>query len=189
MTRAAIGLGSNLGDRAGHIQHAVGALTGMGGLVRVSSLYETAPVGGRKQGNYLNAVAVIDTELTPPELLQRCLEIERARGRERRERWGPRTLDLDILLYGRLAVTDQALTTPHPRLTQRRFVLEPLLEAWPDAVLPDGTPVAEFAPAVADQKVKRFDPVVPNRSTSVALFAVVALLALAIWWLGDWIFG
>ena len=185
MTRAAIGLGSNLGDRARHIADAVGSLAELGSLVRVSSLYETAPVGGPEQGPYLNAVAVIDTELPAREVLMRCLDIEKEHGRERRERWGPRTIDLDVLLYAEQVVAGPDLTVPHPRMAERRFVLEPLLEAWPDSVLPDGTQVSELLTAVADQKVRRLETVVPNRATSLAIFALVALGALAIWWLGD----
>jgi len=187
MARAAIGLGSNLGDRANHIGEALAALAETGSLVRVSSLYETAPVGGPKQGPYLNAVAVVDTELPVERLLERCLEIEREQGRERRERWGPRTLDLDILLYGNETVTGESLTVPHPRMTERRFVLEPLLEAWPDAVLPDGTPLVRFSDEVASQKVRKLEALVPDRATSLVLFLLVALGALAIWWIGDWL--
>ena len=187
MVRAAIGLGSNLGDRARHIADAIGALAETGSLVRVSSLYETAPVGGPKQGAYMNAVALIETDLSPQDLLGRCLEIERHQGRERRERWGPRTLDLDVLLYGDQTVALESLTIPHPRMTERRFVLEPLLEAWPHAALPDGTPLAEFSAAVAGQKVRKVEAVVPDRTTSLVLFLLVALGALAIWWIGDWL--
>jgi 2-amino-4-hydroxy-6-hydroxymethyldihydropteridine diphosphokinase len=185
--RSAIGIGSNLGDRARHIADAVGALAGTGALVRVSSLYETAPVGGPKQGKYLNAVAVVDTDLSARTLLEDCLEIEREHGRERRERWGPRTLDLDILLYGDSVISEPDLTVPHPRMTERRFVLEPLLEAWPDANLPDGTPLVRFLPAVAEQKVRKLETVIADRRTSLVLFLVVVLGALAIWWLGDWL--
>ena len=187
MVWAAIGLGSNLGDRARHIGDAVAALADIGSLVRVSSLYETAPVGGPRQGRYLNSVVLVDTDLSPEELLQRCLEIERGHGRERRERWGPRTLDLDVLLYGDLAVSGDSLTIPHPRMTQRRFVLEPLLEVWPDAALPDGTALSDFSAAVAGQKVRRLEAVVPDRRTSLAIFLLVALGALALWWVGDWL--
>ncbi len=187
MTRAAIGLGSNLGDRARHIADAVGSLAETGSLVRVSSLYETAPVGGPEQGPYVNAVVVIETDLVVRDLLVRCLEIEREHGRERRERWGPRTLDLDVLLYGQQSVAGPDLTVPHPRMTQRRFVLEPLLEAWPDASMPDGTPLARFAGAVADQKVRKLETVVPDRMTSLVMFLMVAVGALAIWWIGDWL--
>lgn len=188
MVRAAIGLGSNLGDRPRHIADAVVALAATGSLVRVSSLYETAPVGGPQQGPYLNSVVVVDTELSARQLLERCLAIEKEQGRERRERWGPRTLDLDILLYGDVEVSEQDLTVPHPRMTERRFVMEPLLEAWPDAALPDGTPLADSLAAVSDQKVRRLDTVVPDRLTSLVLFLIVALGALAIWWIADWVF-
>ena len=189
MVRAAIGLGSNLGDRAQHIATAVAALSELGSLHRVSSLYETAPMGGPRQGAYLNAAAVVDTELSARTLLDRCREIERESGRDRRDRWGPRTLDLDILLYGNETIEEPALTVPHPRMTERRFVLEPLLEVWPDATLPSGTPLEEFRVAVSGQKVRKVEAVVPDRRTSAWLFVVVALAAVAIWWLGDLLFG
>ena len=185
MVRAAIGLGSNLGDRAANIANGVAALGELGSLYRVSTLYETAPIGGPKQGPFLNAVAVVETELPPGVLLERCLEIERESGRERRERWGPRTLDLDILLYGSQTVDGPGLTVPHPRLTERRFVLEPLLEVWPDAALPDETPLSDFTASVATQRVRPFESVVADRSTAVLVFLMVALAALAIWWIGD----
>ena len=185
MVKAAIGLGSNLGDRATTIANAVAALREVGSLYRVSSLYETAPMGGPKQGSFLNAVVIVETELSARALLERCLVIERESGRERRERWGPRTLDLDILLYGGQAIDEPQLTVPHPRMIERRFVLEPLLEVWPEAELPDGTPLSEYASAVADQQVRRIESVVPHRRTSAWLFLVVALAALALWWLGD----
>ena len=182
--RVAVGLGSNLGERTRHL---TGSLAAVGTLVRVSSFYETAPVGGPKQGSFLNAVAVIDTDLTAEELLQDCLEIEREHGRERGERWGPRTLDLDILLYGDAVISEPDLSVPHPRMTERRFVLEPLLEAWPDAALPDGTPLAGFLPDVAAQRVRKVEPLVADRSTALVLFLLVALGALVIWWIGDWL--
>jgi 2-amino-4-hydroxy-6-hydroxymethyldihydropteridine diphosphokinase len=185
VTRAAIGLGSNLGDRARHITDAVGSLSQAGSLVRVSSLYETAPVGGPEQGPYLNAVAVIETDLPIRDLLMRCLDIEKEHGRERRERWGPRTLDLDVLLYGEQVVTGPDLTVPHPRMAERRFVLEPLLEAWPNAVLPDGTQVSGLLDAVTDQKVRKLEAVVPDRRTTLAILALLALGTVVIWWLGD----
>lgn len=187
MVRAAIGLGSNLGDRARHIAEAIGGLSEAGSLVEVSSLYETAPVGGPEQGPYLNAVAVIDTDLSAQDLLQRCLAIERDQGRERRERWGPRTIDLDILLYGDQTVADRSLTIPHPHLTKRRFVLEPLIEVWPDVTLPDGTALAGLLYGVAEQKVRKVEALVADRTTSLVIFAVVAAAALAIWWIGDWL--
>jgi 2-amino-4-hydroxy-6-hydroxymethyldihydropteridine diphosphokinase len=153
--RAAVGLGSNLGDRRAHLDAAVAALRELGDVVAVSSLYETAPIGGPPQGDYLNAVAVLDTDLDPAELLETLLAFEADRGRQRAVQFGPRTLDLDLLLYGNEVVDEPGLAVPHPRMTERRFVLEPLLEVWPDATLPDGTPLAGFVPAVADQSVIR----------------------------------
>jgi 2-amino-4-hydroxy-6-hydroxymethyldihydropteridine diphosphokinase len=153
VARAAIGLGSNLGDRRARLSEAVRRLGEAGTLVAVSSLYETAPVGGPEQGPFLNAVAVLDTHLAPRALLDFCLGLERQAGRRRRVRWGPRTLDLDVLLYERVAVNEPGLQVPHPRLTVRRFVLEPLAEVWPEAALPDGTPAAGLLAGVADQEV------------------------------------
>ncbi|MBN2113531.1 MAG: 2-amino-4-hydroxy-6-hydroxymethyldihydropteridine diphosphokinase [Acidimicrobiia bacterium] len=153
MPRAAIGLGSNLGDRRGRLARAVPRLAEAGSPVAVSSLYETAPIGGPMQGAFLNAVVVLDTDLRPRPLLARCLAIEREAGRRRRLRWGPRSLDLDLLLYGRETVDEPGLQVPHPRLTARRFALEPLAEAWPQAVLPDETPVSSLLQAVSDQVV------------------------------------
>ena len=152
--RTAIGMGSNLGDRQRHIDEAVAGLADVGNVVAVSSVYESAPIGGPEQGDYLNAVAVIDTELTPQRVLELLLEMERGHGRERRERWGPRTLDLDVLLYGDVVVDQPGLTIPHPRMTERRFVLEPLIEAWPEASLPDGTKIADLLPQLAEQDLR-----------------------------------
>lgn len=187
--RAAIGLGSNLGDRPRHIAEAIGSLAELGTLVAVSALYETAPVGGPDQGPYLNAVAVIESELPARQLLDACLEIEREHGRERRERWGPRTLDLDILLFGDQVISEGGLEVPHPRMTERRFVLEPLLEAWPEAVLPNGVALAPLLSDVADQQVRRLQGPLPSRTFSAAAIGVTIVGALAIWWLFDWVSG
>lgn len=187
--RAAIGLGSNLEDRPRHIAEAIGSLSALGDLVATSALYETAPVGGPKQGPYLNAVVVLDTNLSARQLLAECLRIELEHGRERIERWGPRTLDLDIVLYGNETIDEDGLTVPHARLHERRFVLEPLVEAWPDATLPDGTRVSELLAAVGDQKVRRMQGPMPSRSYSAAAIFVVMVGALAIWWLFDWVIG
>lgn len=187
--RAAIGLGSNLGDRARHIAEAIGSLSELGNLIATSALYVTAPVGGPEQGPYLNAVAVLDTELSARRLLEECLRIERDHGRERIERWGPRTLDLDVVLFGDESIDEDGLTVPHPHLHERRFVLEPLLEAWPDAVLPDGTAVARLLPGVADQAVRRMQGPIPSRSFSAAAIAVTLVGALAMWWIFDWLVG
>lgn len=133
----------------------VAGLSHLGEVTGVSALYETEPFGGLDQRAYLNAAVALETELGARALLEACLAIEAERGRERRVRWGPRTLDLDLLLYGREEVDEPGLTVPHPGLPLRRFALEPLVDAWPDAVLPDGTPVADLLEAVGDQQVER----------------------------------
>ncbi|GAA5336281.1 MULTISPECIES: 2-amino-4-hydroxy-6-hydroxymethyldihydropteridine diphosphokinase [Thermus] len=130
---AYVGLGSNLGDRAGYLLAAVSLLSRLPKtrLLRLSPVYETAPVGP-PQPPYLNLVAELDTGLDPRELLQALLEVERALGRERKERWGPRTIDLDLLLYGDLVLEEEGLQVPHPRLHERAFVLVPLLDLLPE---------------------------------------------------------
>lgn len=132
-------------------------MAALGDVAAVSPLYETEPVGGPDQGAYLNAVALVDTGLPPRALLDACLRLERERGRQRRERWGPRTLDVDVLIYDGLVVDEPGLRVPHPRMTGRRFVLAPLLDVWPEATLPDGTRLADALPAVADQQITRLD--------------------------------
>ena len=158
MTRVAIGFGSNVGDRRAHLTAALKQLAQQSVLVSVSSLYESAPVGPVEQGPFLNSVAVIETELPPRQLLNELLAIEEAEGRVRTERWGPRTLDLDMLLYGDERLDFSDLQVPHPELAARRFVLDPLLEAWPDAALPDGSPVRWLRQPVEDQEVERLGP-------------------------------
>ncbi len=136
---AYIGLGSNLGDRRAFLDRALEALLGRPGVEvnRVSSVYETAPVGGPPgQGPYLNAVAELRTELDPDALLRVLLHIESTQGRVRGERDGPRTLDLDLLFFGDLVRDDAQLTLPHPRLHQRLFVLKPLAEIAPGLIHP-----------------------------------------------------
>jgi 2-amino-4-hydroxy-6-hydroxymethyldihydropteridine diphosphokinase len=112
----------------------------------VSSFLETDPVGKLDQPRFVNAVAMLETELGPRELLERLLEVERRLGRDRatEERWGPRTVDLDLLLYGGATIDEPGLTVPHPRLAERRFVLEPLAEIAPDLSLPDGRAVRDL---------------------------------------------
>ena len=131
--RAYVGLGSNLGDRSAHLLLGLSALSRLPDthLLRLSPVYETEPVGP-PQPPYLNLVAELETELAPRALLLEMLRIERALGRERRERWGPRTLDLDLLLYGDLVLEEEGLTVPHPRLHERAFVLVPLLDLLPE---------------------------------------------------------
>jgi len=124
VTRAYVGLGANLGDREGPILAAAERL----GPHRLSPIIETEPWGYADQPKFLNAVAELETSLTPRELLDRLLEVERELGRTREgRRYGPRTIDLDLLLYGDEVVEEPGLTVPHPRLTDRLFVLEPLL--------------------------------------------------------------
>ncbi|MEN8234735.1 MAG: 2-amino-4-hydroxy-6-hydroxymethyldihydropteridine diphosphokinase [Actinomycetota bacterium] len=151
MTTCAVGLGSNVGDRIGHLRAALRGLAAVSRVARVSPVYETAPIGGPEQGAYLNAVALVETARTSEALLRELLLVERSRGRVRRVRWGPRTLDLDLLLWGDQVVDVPGLTVPHPRMLERRFVLEPLLAVWPDARLPDGTPIAAALSSVVDQ--------------------------------------
>ena len=136
-----VGLGANLGDREATIRAAVVALPG---VVSVSSLRETDPVGKTDQPKFLNGVAALDTSLSPRELLDLLLSIERELGRERRERWGPRVIDLDLLLYGDEIVDEPGLNVPHPRLHERRFVLEPLAEIAPGLVIPGRGRVEEL---------------------------------------------
>jgi len=143
---AYVGLGSNLGDREATIRRAVELIDAEDGMsvLAVSRLRETAPVGDVDQPSFLNGACVVETELAPREVLARLLEIERSLGRTRgARRYGPRTIDLDLLLQGGLQVDEPGLTLPHPRLAERGFVLEPLLELQPDLALPGGEPLSE----------------------------------------------
>jgi 2-amino-4-hydroxy-6-hydroxymethyldihydropteridine diphosphokinase len=144
--RAFLGLGSNLGDRPANLQAAVDRLGEREGIrvVRSSRVYETDPVGGPPQPAYLNAVIEIETELDPRELLTACLDVERDLGRVRSERWGPRTIDIDVLTFDRLTVDEPDLTVPHPRMHERGFVLAPLAELDADPMLPEGRRLAEL---------------------------------------------
>jgi 2-amino-4-hydroxy-6-hydroxymethyldihydropteridine diphosphokinase len=157
MARAFLSLGSNLGDRAATLEAALRALEASGDvrILRRSSLYETAPMGKTDQPEFHNLVVEVETTLGPEVLLDRCQDVERALGRVRKERWGPRTVDVDLLLYDRLTVTTERLIIPHPEMLRRRFVLEPLLEIAPGAILPDGTPIASHLAGVEDQRVRR----------------------------------
>jgi 2-amino-4-hydroxy-6-hydroxymethyldihydropteridine diphosphokinase len=142
---AYIGLGTNLGDRELNLRRALERLEELG-PVRASSFRETDPVGVTDQPKFLNAAAELATEMSPKELLERLLEIERELGRDRatERRWGPRIIDLDLLLFGEEAISEPGLTVPHPRLADRRFVLEPLFELNEDLTLPDGIRVRDL---------------------------------------------
>jgi 2-amino-4-hydroxy-6-hydroxymethyldihydropteridine diphosphokinase len=143
--RAFLGLGSNLGDRLANLQRAVALLASTPGIEVVASsrVWETEPVGGPPQPEYLNAVVLVRTELEPDDLLAAAQGVEAALGRTRGVRWGPRTIDVDLLLIDRVALDRPDLTVPHPRLLERAFVLLPLLELEPDPVLPDGRRVLD----------------------------------------------
>lgn len=149
--RAYLGLGSNLGDRASHLQFGLDGLARRAGrVVAISPVYETDPVGGPAQPDYLNAVVVIETALSPRELLAVAKALEAEAGREppgAEGRWGPRPLDIDILMVGNERVDEPDLVVPHPRIHQRAFVLAPLADVAPDIVV---------APSAGWQGVRRF---------------------------------
>ena len=144
--RAVLALGSNLGDRLATLQSAVDALLATPGVngVAVSPVYETEPVGGPEQPDYLNAVLLVDTSLSPRALMQRALSVEDEQGRVRGERWGPRTLDVDVVSVGDLTVDEPDLHLPHPRAHERAFVLVPWVDVDPSARLPELGPVADL---------------------------------------------
>ncbi len=149
--RVAFGLGSNLGDRLAHLQSAVELIAASSTAPpRLSPLYETDPVGGPEQDDYLNAVVIADLP-DGIDLLDLARQAERARGRVRRERWGPRTLDVDVLDADGRSSADPGLTLPHPRAHLRAFVLVPWLTADPDAVLPGRGRVADLLAALPGQ--------------------------------------
>jgi 2-amino-4-hydroxy-6-hydroxymethyldihydropteridine diphosphokinase len=133
---AYIGIGSNVGDRETNCRRAIELLAEAGRVAGVSSLYRTEPVGYHEQEDFINAVAAVETDRTPDDLLKVCHAIEDRLGRKRGLRWGPRTADLDILLYGSQVVIQPGLSIPHPRMAMRKFVLVPLAEIAPDAVNP-----------------------------------------------------
>ncbi len=141
MSRAYLGIGSNLGDRLAHLQLAVDTLGRVPGVsvIAVSPVYETDPVGGPAQHEFLNAVVAVETSLEPHGLLLVAQAAERSAGRVRNEHWGPRTLDVDLLLFDDVAMHDPALTIPHPLMFERAFVLAPLHDLDPAAApVPDG---------------------------------------------------
>ena len=151
--RAFLGMGSNMGNRQRFLTDAIESLTG---VIGVSPVYETDPVGGPTQQPFLNVVVELATSLSPRQLLGVAHRLESAAGRVRAERWGPRTLDVDVLLVGDLIVEDEDLVVPHPRMWQRRLVLAPLADLAPDLV-PDG------ALAQADGRVDLVGPLELSR--------------------------
>ncbi|MEA2580141.1 MAG: 2-amino-4-hydroxy-6-hydroxymethyldihydropteridine diphosphokinase [Actinomycetota bacterium] len=155
-TQAFLGLGSNLGDRLTNLQSATDLLRKESDLEIAASsrVWETDPVGP-PQPDYLNAVLEIDTDLSPRGLLGSCQHVEAALHRERAVRWGPRTIDIDILLFGDASIDEPDLTVPHPGLQERSFVVLPLMELAPDLVLPGG---AELRSSVATGGARPFAP-------------------------------
>jgi 2-amino-4-hydroxy-6-hydroxymethyldihydropteridine diphosphokinase len=146
--RVFLSLGSNVGDRSAHLAQAVESLPD---VVAVSPTYETDPVGGPEQGAYLNLVVELATAIEPRELLAICHRLEANAERVREERWGPRTLDIDVVWVEGVESDDPALTLPHPRWMERRFVLAPLRDLAPDLV-------SERDLKLADGSVRRIDP-------------------------------
>ncbi|WP_150429423.1 2-amino-4-hydroxy-6-hydroxymethyldihydropteridine diphosphokinase [Dechloromonas sp. CZR5] len=155
MKTAYVALGANLDDPATTVRAAFAALANLpdSRIIHCSSLYRTAPVGLADQPEFINAVAELETSLAPEALLDALLEIEQRFGRIRAERNGPRTLDLDLLLYDDQCVDLPRLTLPHPRLHLRAFVLQPLAEIAPDLEIPGRGTVAAWLPAVANQGI------------------------------------
>jgi len=155
---AYIGIGANLGDARANVLDALARLSRLAGstLLHTSSMYRTAPIdsGG---ADYINAVACLDTSLDAHGLLAALQAIEQAHGRERPYHNAPRTLDLDLLLYGDDVVASDTLSVPHPRMHERAFVITPLLEIAPDAVIPGHGPARNFAALVAGQAIARLD--------------------------------
>jgi 2-amino-4-hydroxy-6-hydroxymethyldihydropteridine diphosphokinase len=159
-TRVVIALGSNLGDRLDYLQGGLDGLFDTPRLVylAVSPVYETTPVGGPEQPDYLNAVTIGETTLPARAVLERCHSLEDAFGRVRGgERWGPRTLDLDLIAYGNEVSDSPGLTLPHPRAQERAFVLAPWHDADPDAELPGQGKVADLLKALGTTGVTRLD--------------------------------
>ncbi len=156
--RAYLGLGGNLGDPQAAMATALAMLDAADGIavVRVSSLYRTPPWGLIDQPDFLNAVAEVETGLSPRRLLAACLDAELALKRVRTERWGPRAIDLDVLIYGDLAIHEDGLTIPHPRIAERAFVLVPLLEISP-ALAMDGQPLSHALTSLDTGGIVRLD--------------------------------
>ena len=183
MTTYAIALGSNMGDRISLLRGAVGSMEALGSVGSISRLYETAPIGGPEQGPYLNAVVVLESELDPHELLPRLNDIEADAGRERKERWGERTLDLDIVAMTPGAIDTEDLTIPHPRAARREFVLRPLVDVWPSAMvgadLGAQRALEQLEPQGVDEVARRWSVERPAR-LGPALVGVQFVLILAI---------
>lgn len=167
-----LSLGSNIGDRTAHLRDAITHLAGLGNVLAVSSFYETEPVEFTDQDWFLNCAVALENTNSPAELMEALLEIERQIGRQRIQKKGPRTVDIDILLFDDLVVATPELTIPHPAMATRRFVLQPLAEIAPDVMhplvkktirelleeLPAGQAVRRIAREAKDQRLTTDDP-------------------------------
>jgi len=164
---AALGLGGNLGDPVVAFATALRRLSAHEAVSRIrpSSVYRTAPWGKLDQPEFLNMAVLVETTLSARALLDLCLSLEREGGRERRERWGPRTLDIDILTYGGETIDEPGLQVPHPRIAERAFVLAPLAEIAPGMMI-GGRSVADLLEAVMDETIRR-DPAATERLQGV----------------------
>lgn len=160
-TDAFIGLGSNLAEPSAQLARAVIALAALPEteLVAQSPFYCSRPVGPQDQPDFINGAVWLRTGLAPLTLLDHLQEIEQAHGRERLQHWGPRTLDLDLLVYGDQTLSEPRLTVPHPELPNRDFVLQPLLDLAPNLTLPDGTSIAELRSRCPDNQLRKLHPV------------------------------
>jgi 2-amino-4-hydroxy-6-hydroxymethyldihydropteridine diphosphokinase len=189
--RAWLSLGSNLGPREQNLRAAVRLLSESGELevVKVSSVYETVPIGFTGQADFLNLVAEVRTELEPHELLRLCLQVEDKMGRVREERWGPRVIDVDVLLYGDEVIDSAELVLPHPEMLKRAFVLVPLLELEPDIRMPDGSRAANSLEALGEEgragvsRLKGWEVPssrVPRGQSKAIMVSVAATLAVCV---------
>ena len=158
MTICYLALGSNIEDRIGYLAFAVSQLRQIPGLQlkAVSPVYETAPIGGRVQDAYLNAVVKIQTGMPALKILDHCQRIEAMAHRTRDERWGPRTLDIDVIMVGNQVSEDSTLTLPHPRAHERAFVLVPLRDIEKHLVMPKFGKIADLISAITNQEVAKF---------------------------------
>jgi len=159
-TDAFIGLGSNLQEPAAQLARAVAELAALPEttLVSQSPFYASRPVGPQDQPDYINGAVWLSTGLDPHTLLNQLQAIEQAHGRERLRRWGPRTLDLDMLVFGNCVLDDDRLTVPHRELANRDFALQPLLDLKPDLRLPDGTTIANLRAQCPDNRLRKLPP-------------------------------
>lgn len=157
MSTVFLGLGSNLDEPIAQLRQAIVALQQMphSRVIAVSPLYRSPPLDGSAQPDYVNAVAQIDTQLLPDDLLQHVQQIEQQQGRQRTQRWGARTLDIDLLLYDNHQQQQAHLTLPHPGIAEREFVVFPLMDLMPDLILPDGRALNTLAQALAHKPLQR----------------------------------